>query len=68
MTIIMMIAIFVEKNATSFAQLILCLHDRSLSLVKQHATADNSRKATTIIRQHYLSKNKTKPKPINILL
>ena len=50
---------FVEKNATIFAKLIQYLNDKSLSLVIRDAQ-ENGRKALTILREHYLSKEKLK--------
>ena len=47
----------VEKNIDSFAQLILCLDDRSLSLVMRDAK-DDGRKALKILRNHYMGKSK----------
>ena len=41
----------------SFAQLILCLDDRSLSLVMRDAK-DDGRKALKILRNHYMGKSK----------
>src|SRR6218665_1262650 len=48
-----------EKNAEAFAELIQCLDDRSLSLVKRNAR-DNGKKALEIMREHYLGKSKPK--------
>src|SRR6218665_2937240 len=46
-----------ERNAESFAELIQCLDDRSLSLVIRDAK-DNGKKALEILREHYLGKSK----------
>ena len=51
--------VFVEKNATVYTELIQYLDDKSLSLVIRDAW-DNGRKAFTILREHYLSKIKSK--------
>jgi len=47
----------VSKNIDAFAQLIQCLDDRSLSLVKRDAR-DDGRKALQILRNHYMGKSK----------
>ncbi|PIK39827.1 hypothetical protein BSL78_23335 [Apostichopus japonicus] len=48
-----------EKNAEAFAELVQCLDDRSLSLVIRDAK-DNGRRALEILREHYLSKGKSR--------
>ena len=50
---------FIEKNATVFIDFIQCLDDRSLLLVMRD-TKDNGQKALAILREHYLSKGKSK--------
>ena len=50
---------FVEKNAPVFDELIQYLDDKSLSLVIRDA-GDNRRKALTVLREHYLSKESRK--------
>ena len=47
----------VSKNIDTFAQLIQCLDDQSLSLVIRDAR-DDSRKALQILRNHYTAKSK----------
>ena len=49
----------VEKNAIVFAELIQYLDNKSLSLMIRDAW-DNGTKALTILREHYLSKEKPK--------
>lgn len=50
-------AIDAAKNEESFAELVQCLDDRSLSLIIRDAKNDG-RKALRILREHYLSKGK----------
>ncbi|RUS83573.1 hypothetical protein EGW08_008679 [Elysia chlorotica] len=46
-----------DKNAEAFAELIQCLHDRSLSLIMRDAM-DDGRKAMKILNDHVQSKGK----------
>ena len=48
-----------EKNAEAFAELSLCIDDRSLSLVLRDAKNDG-RKALKILRTHYQSSSETR--------
>ena len=50
-----------EKNANAFAELVQCLDDRGLALIRCEAKNDR-RKALTVLRQHY--KGKGKPRVI----
>ena len=50
---------FVEKNAKVFAELILNLDNKSLSLIMRDAK-DNRWKALGMVREHYLLKGKPK--------
>ena len=47
------------KNAEVFAQLAICLDDRSLSLIIRDGK-DDGRKSLDILNEHYLSKGKPK--------
>ena len=49
---------FIEKNAAAFVELIQYLDNKSLPLVIRDAR-DNGRKTLTILREHYLSKEKS---------
>lgn len=51
--------IFMERNATVFAELIQSLDGRSLSLIMREAK-DDGRRALRILCEHYLSKEAKK--------
>jgi hypothetical protein len=48
------------KNMDAFAELIQFLDDRSLSLVYIRDAANDGRKASEILREHYLPKGKSR--------
>lgn len=50
-------AVDVNKNAEAYATLVLCLDDRSLSLIMRDCV-DDGRKALRVLREHYRPKGK----------